>query len=188
LDQCPIFLNNRHGKKISRVCAILSLLLCLASVNLYASPSIAVLEFELKDLTLKPGIPAEIKRTASLKPLLEAELRSAGYQIINIPLSAQKLADSGVGYLFDHADVVAQLGKNFGADYVLIGRLHKPSFLFAYVMGNLVRVADARLVGKFISESKGPNAELTIKVVESLTVKIDSILEHRYLPQPPVKH
>jgi len=83
---------------------------------------------------------------------------------------------------------VAKLGKKFGADYVLVGRLHKPSFLFAYIMGDLVRVADARLVGKFISESKGPNAELTIKAVESLTVKIDSILEHRYTPPPPVKH
>ncbi len=66
------------------------LLLCLISVNLYAAPSIAVLEFELKDLTLKPGVPAEIKRTASIKPLLEGELRSAGYQIADIPLPAQE--------------------------------------------------------------------------------------------------
>jgi hypothetical protein len=49
-------------------------------------PSIAVLEFELKDLTMKPGVPAEIKRTASIKPLLEGELRTAGYQITDIPL------------------------------------------------------------------------------------------------------
>ncbi|CAD6872235.1 DUF2380 domain-containing protein [Methylomonas fluvii] len=160
----------------------------LMSINLQAAPSLAVLEFELKDLTLKPGVPAEIKRTTSIKPLLEGELRSAGYQIVNIPLPAQQEADSGVGYLFDHADVAAQLGKKFDADYVLVGRLHKPSFLFAYLMGNLVRVKDAQLVGKFISESKGPNAELTIKAVESLTVKIDNILDHRYTPPPPVKH
>jgi hypothetical protein len=165
-------------------------LLCLVSVNLYATPSIAVLEYELKDLTLKPGVPAEIKRTASIKPLLEGELQSAGYQIINIPLPAQQAANSGVGYLFDHADVAAQLGKKFDADYVLVGRLHKPSFLFAYIMGNLVRVSDAQLVGKFITESKGPNAELTIKAVENLTGKIDNILDHRYTPPPPasVKH
>jgi anti-sigma factor ChrR (cupin superfamily) len=162
-------------------------LLYLMSINLHAAsmPSIAVLEFDLKDLTLKPGVPAEINRTASIKPLLEGELRSAGYQITDIPLSAQKEADSGVGYLFDHADVVAKLGRKFGADYVLVGRLHKPSFLFAYVMGDLVRVSDAQLVGKFISESKGPNAELTIKAVESLTAKIDNVLEHRYTPPPP---
>lgn len=114
---------------------IVLLSFCLISVNLQAAPSVAVLEFELKDLTLKPGVPAEIKRTTSIKPLLEGELRSAGYQIVNIPLPAQQAADSGVGYLFDHADVAAQLGKKFDADYVLVGRLHKPSFLFAYLMG-----------------------------------------------------
>lgn len=167
---------------------IVFLFLCLVSINLHATPSIAVLEFELKDLTLKPGVPEEIRRTASIKPLLEGELRSAGYQVVNIPLPAQKEANSGVGYLFDHPDVAAQLGKKFGADYVLVGRLHKPSFLFAYVMGNLVQVSDSSLVGRFISESKGPNAELTIKVVESLTVSIDGVLDHRYTPPEPVKH
>jgi len=171
---------------IKRLFALL--LLSLVSINLYATPRIAVLEFELKDLTLKPGVPAEIERTASIKPLLEGELRSAGYQIINIPLSEQQAANSGVGYLFDHADISAQLGKKFGADYVLVGRLHKPSFLFAYMMGNLVRVSDAGLVGKYITESKGPNAELTIKAVENLTVKIDNFLDHRYTPPPPVQH
>ena len=160
----------------------------LLSLNLVAETRIAILDFELKDLTLAPGIPAEIKRTASIKPLLEAELKSAGYQIIEIPLSAQRSADSGVGYLFDHADAAAQLGKNFGADYVLVGRLHKPSFLFAYLMGNLVRVSDDRCVGKLISESKGSNAGLAIKAVESLAVKIDKILNRRYTPPPPVKH
>lgn len=165
------------------------LLFCLTSIHLHAAsmPSIAVLEFELKDLTMKPGVAAEIKRTASIKPLLERELGSAGYQIINIPISDQKEADSGVGYLFDHPDIVAMLGKKFSADYVLVGRLHKPSFLFAYVMGDLVRVSDARLVGKFISESKDPNMDLTIKAVESLTVKIDDILEHRYTPPQPLR-
>lgn len=120
--------------------------------------------------------------------MLEGELRSAGYQVVNIPLPAQQEANSGVGYLFDHPDVAAQLGKKFGADYVLVGRLHKPSFLFAYVMGNLVQVSDSSLVGRFISESKGPNAELTIKSVESLTVSIDGVLDHRYTPPEPVKH
>ena len=162
------------------------LLLTFFSINLQAAPSIAVLEFELKDLTLKPGVPAEIKRTASIKPLLEGELRSAGYQIVTIPLPAQQAANSGVGYLFDHADVSAQLAKRFDADYVVVGRLHKPSFLFAYLMADLVRVADAKVVGKFISESKGPNAELTIKAVESLTVKIDHSLENRYTPPAPL--
>ncbi|MCK5188579.1 MAG: DUF2380 domain-containing protein, partial [Methylococcales bacterium] len=91
-------------------------------------------------------------------------------------------ADSGVGYLFDHHDVAANLGKQFNADYILVGRLHKPSFLFAYLMGHLIRVSDAKLIGNYISEAKGANKKLTIKTVESLTVKIDRTLDNRYSP------
>lgn len=162
-------------------------LLALFSCSVYAAPKVAILDFELKDLTLAPGIPAEIKRTASIKPLLEGELRSAGYQIIDIPLTAQRAANSGVGYLFDHADVASELGQRFGADYVLVGRLHKPSFLFAYLMANLVHVDDKHWMAKFITESKGPNAKLVVKAVESLADKIDGQLENRYTPPPPGK-
>ncbi len=162
-------------------CFILCVL-SLFSINLYAETKIAILDFELKDLTLAPGIPAEIRRTASIKPLLEAELKTADYVIIDIDANSQKLADGGIGYLFDHHDVAAKLGQQFGADYVLVGRLHKPSFLFAYLMGHLVRVSDAKLIGNYISEAKGPNKKLTIKTVESLTVKIDRTLDNRYTP------
>lgn len=164
-----------------------SIILCLVSINVFAETRIAILDFELKDLTLAPRIPAEIKRTASIKPLLEGELKKAGYMIISIDPKSQKLADSGVGYLFDHHDVAAKLGKQFGADYVLVGRLHKPSFLFAYLMGHLIRVSDAELIGDYVSEAKGPNQKLTIKAVESLTVKIDKTLDNRYSPPPPSK-
>ena len=156
--------------------------LCFISFNAFSETKIAILEFELKDLTLKPRIPAEIKRTASIKPLLEAELKMADYNIIHIDLQDQKFADSGVGYLFDHHDIAAKLGKKVGADYVLVGRLHKPSFLFSYLMGHLIRVKDAKLMGNYISEAKGPNIKLTIKTVESLAVKIDKTLDNRYLP------
>ena len=166
---------------------LVGLLIGLLTSIGHAAPRIAILDFELKDLTLAPGIPAEIKRTSSIKPLLEGELRSAGYEIVDIPLTAQQAANSGVGYLFDHADVASELGKNYDADYVLVGRLHKPSFLFAYLMGNLVRVGDNHWMARFITESKGPNAALVIKAVESLADKIDSKLENRYTPPPPSK-
>ena len=161
------------------------IILCLMSYGVFAETKIAILDFELKDLTLAPRIPAEVERTASIKPLLEGELKKADYVIISIDPKSQKLANSGVGYLFDHHDVAAKLGKQFGADYVLVGRLHKPSFLFAYLMGHLIRVSDAKLIGNYISEAKGPNRKLTIKAVESLTVKIDKTLDNRYSPPPP---
>lgn len=165
----------------------LALLLALFTITGHAQTRIAILDFELKDLTLAPGVPAEIQRTAALKPLLEQEFRRAGYDIVSIPPAAQQAANSGVGYLYDHPDVAAELGSRFHSDYVMVGRLHKPSFLFAYVMGRLVRVKDGQLVGDYVSESKGPSLQLAIKAIESLASKIDRDLDNRYSPPPPAK-
>lgn len=164
----------------------MSCMLFIISLGSVAETKIAILDFELKDLTMIPRTAAEIERTTSIKPLLEAELKKADYVIIDIPLVDQENATGGTGYLFDHDDIAANLAKQYGADYVLVGRLHKPSFLFAYLMGHLVRVSDAKLIGNYISEAKGPNKQLTVKTVESLTVKIDRTLDRRY--SPPTKH
>ena len=178
-------MNNNKNKSLINIFS--TILLCCISINALAGSKIAILEFELKDLTLKPRIPAEIKRTASIKPLLETELKTANYEIINIDSKDQEFADGGIGYLFDHHDIAAKLGKQVGADYVLVGRLHKPSFLFSYLMGHLIRVSDAKLIGNYISEAKGPNIKLTIKTVQSLAVKIDKTLDNSYTPPPPSK-
>ncbi|MDD5273234.1 MAG: DUF2380 domain-containing protein [Methylovulum sp.] len=161
------------------------LLLALSIAQACADTRIAVLDFELNDMTMKPRIAEEVARTASIKPLLEGELKSAGYSVIAVPLAAQQQANSGFGYLFDHDEVAAALAKTLGADYVLVGRLHKPSFLFAYLMGHLIRVKDGRLLGNYISETKGGDKKLTLKAIESLTVKIDADLDKRYTQPPP---
>ena len=72
---------------------ILLLQLCLFQ-QAYAKTRIAVLDFELKDMTLVPRIPAELERTRSIKPLLEENLRKAGYEIINIDSVVQQQANS----------------------------------------------------------------------------------------------
>jgi len=178
-----ITINAMKIKQILQSCA--SLTLFLMSVNAFSETKIAILDFELKDMTLAPRIPSEIKRTESIRPLLEAALKTADYAIVNIDSKDQKFADGGVGYLFDHHDTAAKLGEQAGADYVLVGRLHKPSFLFSYFMGHLIRVSDAKLIGNYISEAKGPNIRLTIKTVESLAVKIDKTLDNKYSPPAP---
>lgn len=167
------------------VCFLFLLAFSIPQVN--AETRIAILDFELNDLTMKPRTAAEIKRTASLKPLLERELKSADYRIVSIDSASQDKASSGFGYLFDHDDVAAELGKTVGADYVLVGRLHKPSFLFAYIMGHLIRVKDGHLIGNYISETKGGDEKLTLKGIESLADKIDKDLDNRYTPPAP-KH
>jgi hypothetical protein len=117
--------------------------------------------------------------------MLEGELKRAGYKIIAVDLNAQHKANSGVGYLFDHHDIAAELAKKVDADYLLVGRLHKPSFLFAYLMGHLIRVKDSRLIGNYISETKGADKKLTLKAVEDIAVKIDHDLDKIYTPPPP---
>jgi len=119
--------------------------------------------------------------------MLEGELKRAGYKIIAVDLNAQHEANSGFGYLFDHSDIAAELANKAGADYVLVGRLHKPSYLFAYIMGHLVRAKDGQLIGNYISETKGGDKKLTLKGVESLAVKIDKDLDNIYTPPPPSK-
>jgi hypothetical protein len=140
---------------------------------------IAVLEFELKDTTLAPAIPAEIVRTASIKPLLEQELKKSGYDIVAIASSDQRSADAGVGYLFDHPDSAAQLAKKYDADYVIVGRLHKPSFLFFYLMAHLIEIDKAQLIANYISEVKGGEKQLILKGVESLAADIHQTLARR---------
>ena len=149
-----------------------ALLMCMTFADVSAKPRIAVLDFELKDMTLAPRIPAEIIRTASIKPLMENELKKSGYDIVSINPDAQQLATAGAGYLFDHPDVAAQLGKQFNADYVIVGRLHKPSFLFFYLMTHLVDVKKEALVGEYLYEVKGGEKKIIVKGVESLTEKI----------------
>lgn len=169
-------------KKHAWITTLSGSILCFISVGVFAETRIAILDFELKDLTMMPRTLAEIKRTASIKPLLETELKKANYVIINVDSKSHKNAESGVGYLFDHHDIAATLGRQFGAEYIIVGRLHKPSFLFAYLMTHLVRVRDAKLIGNYISEAKGHSQKPTVKAVESLTVKIDRALDNRYSP------
>jgi phosphoserine aminotransferase len=152
---------------------LLAFLLCLSPGHAMAKPKIAVLDFELKDLTLKPGVPQELERTASVKPMLEEELKKSGYEIVTIPADAQVGATAGVGYLFDHHDTAAKLAQKYGADYVIVGRLHKPSFLFVYLMAHLVDVKQERLIADYSSEVKGSEKKLTRKGVESLVVKVN---------------
>ncbi len=155
---------------------IFALLMCFGFADAAAKPRIAVLDFELKDMTLAPGIPAEIKRTASIKPMLENELKKSGYEIVSINQDAQQQATAGMGYLFDHPDAAAQLGNKYGADYVLVGRLHKPSFLFFYLMAHLIDVKKETLAGEYLYEVKGGEKKLVAQGVEGIAEKITKTL------------
>lgn len=160
------------GARLGPLLSVLCLSLLLA-FPLDARTRIAVLDFELKDLTLKPNTSEEIERTASIKPMLEKNLAEReDYTIIGINQSTRINADVATGYLFDHFDVAAEFGRNQGADYILVGRVHKASFLFVYFMLHMIDTRTELLVGNYICEVKGPQKKLTIKGAECLAEKI----------------
>ena len=142
-----------------------------------ASTPVAVLDFQLNDLTSNPGVPEELERTASLRPLLEKSLAAKGvYRMIDVDRAAQTAASPAMGYLWDYPDEAAALGKSNEARYVLVGRLTKPSFLFAYLEARLIDANAGKAIGKFYVEVKGQQARFTPRGVDRLAEQIDAAL------------
>jgi hypothetical protein len=164
---------------MKNIISSLLFLLLLFSHTVFAEVRVAILDFELKDVTYLPNRPEEIGRTASIKPLLSAELKKAGLIIVPIDSAAQQALNLGEGYLFDHVDVAAQLGKKVNADYLIVGRLHKPSFLFAYILTEIVNVKSGTLVDSLSVETKGGEKKLTRKAIEMLADKIITVLHSK---------
>ncbi len=154
----------------------------LGSCVLFGSPAfadtrIAVLDFELNDLTLLPRTPEELARTANVAPLLrEALVKKGGYESVAIGPAAQARANVSFGYLFDHPEVAAELGKRLGADWIAVGRVHKSSFLFAYLKVRLVNARTRRVGGDFVVEVKGYLKKLTERGAAILADQIDQTI------------
>ncbi len=55
--------------------------------------------------------------------------------------------------------------------------MHKPSFLFVYLMAHVIQVSNGHLVADLLTEVKGGEAKLTLKGVEDLAVKINANLK-----------
>jgi Protein of unknown function (DUF2380) len=134
--------------------------------------AVAVLDFDLNDLTLDPNNSTERERTASIRPMLQDALAAHGFATFVVDAAAQSAADEGVGYLFDHPDVAASLGKAVGADWVVVGRVHKSSFLFAYLQAHVVNAHTGTQVADLVVEVKGPQQTLTRRGVEALAEQI----------------
>jgi len=151
--------------------------LLLASQTGQAAPRIAVLNFELNDITSLPNTPEEQRRTASPRPLLEQALGKAGdYEMIRIPAADQAAANSGVGYLFRFDALAAKLGERYGADWVLVGQHSKPSFLFSYLLANLIEVKSQALAARYAIELKGNHEKVTQRGIQALADKIRAAL------------
>jgi hypothetical protein len=140
-----------------------------------AAPRIAVLNFELRDITTLPNTPDELARTASMKPLLEQAISELGdYEIVQININEQNAATAGVGYLFNFDEIAAKLGRQSGADWVVVGRHSKGSFLYSYLMAHLINVKTESLAGNYSVELKGTHQKVTERGVNALAKKLTS--------------
>lgn len=158
--------------------AIAAALLMLCTCTSFADTRIAILEFELNDLTPMPRTPAELERTASIAPMLrEALSRKSRYELTVIDADAQAEADASFGYLFDRPELAAELGEQFGAEWIAVGRLHKPSFLFAYLKVHLVNVETGRVAGDYAVEIKGAGEKVVRRGAMSLAEQIDETIQ-----------
>ena len=159
---------------------LLGVMLALSCGTSVAETRILILDFELNDIAgITPTPNEELERTASLGPLLrDAIAKNAGYKILPINKVEQAKANAGFGYLLDHSDEAAKLGQQSGADFVVVGQIHKPSFLFAYLRIHLVDANSGKLVGNHYVEIKGSTKKVTEKGVANLANYIDETLRN----------
>lgn len=107
-------------------------------------------------------------RTASLKKLLEGALKGLG----GIDINTVSTANAGVGYLFQHPDIVAKLGKSFGADWVVIGQHFKASFLYSDVVVQLIKVSTQTRSASYAVELKGNGVAVSKRSMQALAIKL----------------
>jgi len=155
----------------------LLLLIMVFSGTINAEEKIAILAFELNDITSLPNTLAERERTASIKPLLTQAIKQRGdYEIIKISPEQQREENAGLGYLFRFHDISAKLARAFSADWVIVGQHSKLSFLYSYLIANLINVKTGKRIARFDIEMKGNHQKVTQRSVQTLSRKIDKII------------
>src|SRR5690606_39111889 len=102
---------------------------------------IMVVNFELRDVSPLPNAEQEVERTEHIDTVIRNVLKEAGYTLMAPCEELVKASQQGLGYLFDRPEVAGKIGRECGADYVLMGQTWKPSFLFVFPQ---VQVVDTR--------------------------------------------
>jgi len=172
-------------KLVMSLCLGLSFLI---SASVMAGTKIAVLDMELRNLTMplsdpqkNAAIAAKDEKNVTLtqKLVREGFEKRAGYELITISDKAHKKADKSVGFLFDRPEAAAALGAEFGSDYIVVGRYHKPTYLFSYIMLRVVDTDSGELLQEFKTEVKGRPQETIPRNIENVMVEIDEMLSSR---------
>lgn len=164
---------------------ILSQLIVVGAVS--AESKIAVPDFELLDLTMRLSDPAKVAEINAQEQeklrMIETILRDGlnkidGFSLVTTTTEQRNAADKSTGYLFDCAACSAEFGRELGADYIIIGRHHKPTYLFSYIIVRVFDTANNALVKEYRREVKGDPNKAIPGATYSLISKIDKILPH----------
>ncbi|MCK5831125.1 MAG: DUF2380 domain-containing protein [Methylococcales bacterium] len=148
-------------------------------VPVSANSKIVILDFELNDITSLPRTKEELKRTSSIKPILEQSLEKIGhYNVIKITNDEQKKANAGFGYLFRFHDVAAKLGQQRGAEWIIVGQHSKPSFLYSYLIVYLINAKTEKAIARYAIELKGNHQKVTQHAVNRLVKNINESILH----------
>lgn len=168
---------------MTRLTRFIALSLILISNTGHAKPRIAILDFELNDITSLPNTPAERQRTASMAPLLiNALSRNGEYEVLAIDTDTQKSANAGFGYLFRFHDLAAALGQQLDVDWIIVSQHSKPSFLYSYLITHLIRVKPRTLFNRYDVELKGNHATVTEHGIHRLAEKIHTDIKKSAQP------
>ena len=165
--------------KLIKLSALLLIVITSLNIAAEAKTRIAVLNFELYDITSLPNTPAELQRTASIAPLLSGTLSQiVDYEIVPIDANIQKSANASFGYLFHFHEVAAQLGRQHNVDWIVVSQHSKPSFLFSYLWVYLIDVNKQAAIARYDIELKGNHEKVTRRGIAALTRKIQSTIAH----------
>lgn len=155
----------------------LAFLLLFTTSTTFAATRIAVLDFELNDITSLPNTQTELQRTASMAPLLIQAINQPGkYQALAVASDVQKSANAGFGYLFRNPDEAVKLGQQQQVDLILVSQHSKPSFLFSYLWVYLLDVKTATTLARYDIELKGLHEKVTQHAIATLAKKIQQTL------------
>ena len=143
---------------------------------------VMVLDFPLNDLTDLPNPPEELARIADFNLYFKQRLLKDGIELVPVTDNIKAIAATqSATYLFDHPDIAADLAKDSGAKYILLGVAMKPTYLFVYPRLLLVEIATKRkaftayvqMEGSWLEKTTTANSaqRLAEKVTNKLKVK-----------------
>ena len=150
------------------------------SSNKVVLAKVMVVDFPLNDLTDLPNPTEELARTADFNQFFKQRLLDDGVELVPVTDNIKAVtATQSATYLFDHPDIAADLAKDSGADYILIGVAMKPTYLFVYPRLLLVEIETKRKAFTAYVQMEGSWLEKTTTAnsAQRLAEKVSSALK-----------